>query len=157
MHELGQVFGHALGQRGNQCPEACLSRLTAFIDAILHLIFNGLNLDWRVDESRWPDNLFGKHAARLFHFPTAGCCRNAHRLWAHNVPFVETQRPVVDAGRQAETIFGERQLAPMVTLCHRADLRHRLVAFVDEQQCIFRQIFKQGGWRFTRQAASQKA
>ena len=63
MHELGQVFGHALGQRGDQCPETCLSGLAAFIDAILHLILNGLDLDRWVDKPRGPDNLFGKYAA----------------------------------------------------------------------------------------------
>ena len=45
----------------------------------------------------------------------------------------------------------------MVTLGHRADLRHGLMAFVDKQQRIFGQIFKQSGGRLPGQAARQKA
>ena len=153
MHELGQVLRHALGQRGDQRAESRLRRFAAFVYAILHLVFDRLDFNWRVDQSRWTNDLFGKDAARLLHFPPARRCRNAHRLWAHNVPFVETQWPVIDARRQAETIFGQGQLSPMVALGHCTDLRHRLVAFVNEQKRIVGQIFKQG-WRWlTRQAA----
>ena len=156
MHELGQVFRHAFGEGGDQGAEARFSRFAAFVNAVLHLIFNGFNLNRRVDQASGANDLFGKYTAGLFHFPSAGCRRNAHGLRAHNVPFVKAQRPVVDARRQAKPIFGQRQLSPVVTLGHRADLRHRLVTFIDKQQRIIRQIFKQGRWWLTRQAASQK-
>ena len=59
--------------------------------------------------------------------------------------------------RQAEAIFGERDLAAMVAARHRADLRHRLVALVDEQQGVFGQIFEQGRRRLAGQAAGEEA
>ena len=86
-----------------------------------------------------------------------GRCRDEHRLGPHRVPFVEPQRPVVDAARQAETIFGERDLAAVIALRHRADLRHGLVALIDEQQCVLGQIFEQCRRRLARQAARQEA
>src|SRR5271166_6035592 len=70
-----------------------------------------------------------------------------HRLRAHRLPFLEAQRPVVEAGRQAEAIFGERRLAPEVAAIHRADLRQGDVRFVGEDQRIVGQIFEQG-WRW---------
>ena len=45
----------------------------------------------------------------------------------------------------------------MISARHRADLRHGLVAFIDEQQRVFGQILKQRGRRFTRQTPSEEA
>ena len=157
MHELGQVLCHSFRQRGDQCAEAGLCRFPAFVDAILHLVFDRFDLNRRIDQSRWTNDLFGKDAARLLHLPPAGRCRNAHRLWAHDIPFVKAQWPVVDARGQAETIFGQGQLTPVVALGHCADLRYRLMAFVNEQKRIVWQIFKQGRWRFPGQAPREKA
>src|SRR3546814_10777895 len=61
------------------------------------------------------------------------------------------------AARQAEAIFGERDLAAMVALRHRADLRDRLVTLVDEEQGIVGQIFEQGRRRLARKAAGEEA
>src|SRR3546814_16727335 len=78
-------------------------------------------------------------------------------LWReHRIPFVEPQRPVVDAARQPEAVFGERDLPPVVAPRHRADLRHGLVAFIDEQQRILRQIFEQGRRRLAGQTAGEE-
>ena len=48
-------------------------------------------------------------------------------------------------------------LAAMVAARHRADLRHRLVALVDEQQGVFGQVFEQGRRRLAGQAAGEEA
>src|SRR3546814_11805577 len=68
---------------------------------------------------------------------------------------LKAEGAVVDAARQAEAIFGERDLAAMVALRHRADLRDRLMAFVDEEQGIVGQIFEQGRRRLAGQAAGR--
>jgi hypothetical protein len=57
-------------------------------------------------------------------------------LRAHGVPFLEAQRPVVDAGRQAEAVFGQRRLAVEVAAEHAADLRDGDVALVDEDEAL---------------------
>ena len=46
-------------------------------------------------------------------------------------------------------MFGQGELAVKVTLEHAADLGHGNVAFIDKQQGIFGQIFKQGRRRIT--------
>ncbi len=59
--------------------------------------------------------------------------------------------------RQPEAIFGERDLAAVVAARHRADLRHRLVALVDEEEGVLGQIFEQGRRRLAGQAAGEEA
>ena len=81
-------------------------------------------------------------AAGALQFPFARRGGNEHALRSQAIPFAEAQRPVVDAGRQAESVFRQRGLATEVATEHAADLWHRHMAFVDEQQCIIRQVFK---------------
>jgi hypothetical protein len=63
VHELGQVLGHALCQRGNKRAVAHRRGLAAFVDAVLHLVFDRLHLHRRVDQAGWADDLLGKDAA----------------------------------------------------------------------------------------------
>jgi hypothetical protein len=108
-----------------------------------HLILDRADLDRRVDQAGGADDLLGEDAAGLLHLPRAGRGRDGDRLRAHRVPLLEAQRAVVDAGRQAEAVFGQRRLAAEVAAIHAADLRHGDVAFVDEEQRVVGQIFEQ--------------
>ena len=157
MHELGQILGHALGQRGDERTVARFRRLACFDDQILHLFLDRLDLDRRIDQPGRADHLFGEHAAGLLHLPRTRCRRDVGGLRAHRVPFVEPQRTVVDRAGQAETIFGQRQLAAVIAARHAVDLADRLVAFIDEQQRVFRQIFEQGRRWLARHAAGEEA
>jgi hypothetical protein len=85
----------------------------------------GADLDRRVDQPGGADHLFGEDAAGLLHLPVAGGGRDGDGLRAHRVPFLEAQRPVVEAGRQPEAVFGQRRLAAEVAAVHAADLRDR--------------------------------
>ena len=157
MHELGQVLGHPLGQRGHQRAIALGRRLAAFVDAVLHLVFHRADRHRRVDQAGRADHLLGKDPARLLHFPAARGGGNGHGLRPHRIPLVKAQRAVVDAAGQAKAIFGQGQLAAVVPARHRPDLRHGLVAFVHEQQGIVGQVFKQRRRRLARQTPGQKA
>ena len=79
------------------------------------------------------------------------------RLRPHGLPFLEAQRAVVEAGGQAEAVFGQRRLAAEVAPVHGADLRHRDVALVDEDQRVVGQVFEQGGRRLAGAAAREVA
>ena len=115
------------------------------------------DLDRRIDEAGRTNDLLDEDAAGLLHLPGAGRRRDVHRLRPHGVPFLEAQRPVVDAGGQAEAVFGERRLATKVAAKHAADLRHGDVAFVDEDERIVGQIFEQGRRRLAGLAAGEIA
>ena len=78
-------------------------------------------------------------------------------LRPHRVPFLEAQRPVVHAGGQAEAVFGQRRLAPVVAAIHAADLRDGDMALVDEDERVVGQIFEQGRRRLAGPAAGEIA
>ena len=73
--------------------------------------------------------------------------RNINCLRPESFPFFKFEWPVIHAGRQAEAMFRQGGFACPVTFVHGADLRHGDVAFIDKQQCVFRQIFEQGWGR----------
>src|SRR3546814_15991695 len=77
----------------------------------------------------------------------AGGSRHADRLRPHHVPFIEAQGAIVDAAWQAETIFSERNLSPMVTARHSTDLRNGLMALVNKEHRVFGKILEHGGDR----------
>src|SRR3546814_6986365 len=72
-------------------------------------------------------------------------------------PFVESQRSVVNGVRQTKAIFGQRQLAAVVAARHAVHLADGDMAFIDEQQRIFGQIFEQRRRRPARQASGEEA
>ena len=154
---FGQILGHPLGQRRHQGAIALRRDLFRFVDQIVDLVLDRLDLDRRVDQPGRTDDLLGEHPAGRLHLPRPRGRRDERRLRPHRVPLVEPQRPVVDAARQAEAIFRQRDLAPVIALRHRPDLRHRLMALINEQQRIVGQIFEQGRRRLARQSAGQEA
>jgi hypothetical protein len=66
--------------------------------------------------------------------------RDEHRLRQQSLEFVEPKRPVIERRRQPKAIVDEIFLARTIAAIHSAGLRHRDVTFVDEHQCIARQI-----------------
>ena len=94
----------------------------------------------------------------LLHLPAAGRSRNADGVagaWRSHSS--KLQRAVVHAGRQAETIFGQRRLAAEVTAIHAADLRDCHMALINKDQRVVGDVFEQGGRRFAGLAAGQIA
>src|SRR3546814_3723839 len=79
------------------------------------------------------------------------------RLRAHLLPFLELQRPVVDAGRQAEAVLGERRLARVVAAEHAVELADGDVALVDEEEGVVRQVLEEGRRRIARLASGKVA
>ena len=157
MHVFGQVFGHALGQGGDQRAQAALRHAAHLIQQVIHLHLHGADFDLRIDKARGADHLFGKDAARLLQLPRRRGGRDEDRLRAHRIPFLELQRAVVHAGRQAEPVFGQGELAPVVALVHAADLRDRDMGFIGKNDGIVGDEFEQGWRRFPRRAPGQIA
>ena len=120
-------------------------------------MLDGAHFHRRIDQAGGPDHLLGEDAAGAPELPGAGRRRDIDRLRAHRVPFLEFQRPVVDAGGQPEAIFGERRLAPEVALIHGAQLRNGDVGFVDEDDGFVGQIFEQGRRRLAGAAPREPA
>ena len=87
VHELGQVLGHPLGQRGDERAIAHLRGLAALDDAVLHLVLDRLDLDRRVDQPGRADDLLGEHAAGLRPAPRG-------RAWPRRRKSAGASRPI---------------------------------------------------------------
>ena len=152
IHIFGQRLGHLLGQGGDQHPLALGRRLAAFGDDVVDLGGGRPHDAVRVGQAGGAHHLFGKDAAGALHLPGAGGGRDKDGLRAESLPLLEFQRPVIHAARQPEAIFRQRALAREVAFEHGPDLRHGDVAFIDDQQRVFRQIFEQRRRRLARPA-----
>ncbi len=136
------------GKGGYQNPFAFENGFAAFFHQVVNLVFNRTNNAYRVGQTGRTDNLFNKNSLALFHFPVAGRSGNEDCLRPHPVPFFQLEGAIVETGRQPPSIFGKGALAIAVTAVHAADLRYRDVAFVNKQQSVRRQVFKQSRRRF---------
>ena len=153
---FGQVLGHPLGQRRHQRPIPLARGLLRFVDEIVDLVLDRLDL-------------------------TGGSIRPVGRITcSENTPpvsFISYGPGVADTkivwGRinshsakrkgRLSMQLGRRKpysasviLRAVIAARHRADLRHRLVAFVDEQQRVVGKIFEQGRRRLARQPAGEE-
>ncbi len=154
---LRQVLGHALGERGDQYALAALAAVAAFGQQVVDLVLDRADDADRVDQAGRADHLLDEHAAGALELPGRRRGRDEDRLRPHHVPLLELERAVVDAGRQAEAELGERALALVVALVHAADLRHRDVALVDEQDRVLGDVLEQGRRRLAGCPAGQVA
>ncbi len=157
VHVFGEVLRHLLGQRGDEGAEALPGDVAAFGDQVVDLVLDRPYFDRWVDQSGRADHLLGEDAAGALHLPRAGRGADIDGGRAHRVPFLEFQRPVVDAGGQAEAEFGQRVFAAVIAFVHRADLRHRHMAFVGEHQRVVGDVFEQGRRRLAGLASRQPA
>ncbi len=159
MHEFGQVLGHPLGQRGDQRAVALWPRsLRHSSTQVVDLVLDRLDLDRRVDEAGRADHLLAEHAAGLLHLPRRPASPRRStvcgRIASHSLK--RSGRLSMQLGRRkpysASVIL--RRWSP---LRHRADLRHGLVALVDEQRAHSRADIRTGRRRLARQAPGQEA
>ena len=130
---LGEVLGHALGQRRDQ---HALAALHAHLDLRQHVVdlrAHRPQLDLRVDEPGRAHELLDDLSGAL-QLVRPGRRRDEDHLRRELLPLVEAQRPVVERRRQAEAVLDQRLLARAIAAVHRADLRDRLVTLVDDQQ-----------------------
>ena len=107
VHVFGEVFRHLLGQGGDQGAIARLGDEMTFGDQVVDLRLHRADFDGGINKPGGADHLFGEDAAGALQLPVARRGADIDRLGPHRVPFLELQRAVVDAGRQAEAVFGQ--------------------------------------------------
>ncbi len=94
---FGKVFGHALGQGGDEHAHAARRDGFDFAEQIVHLLFGRTNYAGWIDQPRRADHLLDEGAARALHFPAAGRRRHEYGVRAHRFPFLEFQGTVIGA------------------------------------------------------------
>ena len=111
---------------------------------VVNLAFHRPHFDWRIDQTRRPDDLLHHHTRRFGELIWPRRSRDVDHLVHAMFEFFKRERSVVEGRRQAEPVFDERFLARAIAVVHAMQLRHGLVRFVDEHQVIARKIIQQG-------------
>ena len=150
-----KILGHALGQRGHEHAGAFRDGRAAFREQIIDLALHRPHVRHRVDQAGRPDDLLGEHARRALHLPGPRRRADEHGQRPEPLPLLELERAVVDAGRKPEAELGQDGFPRVVAALHAADLRHRDVALVHDQQRVLGQVFEQRRRRIARPAARQ--
>ena len=154
---LGQVLGHALGERRDQHALALRGAHADLREQVVHLALHRAHLDPGVDQAGGADHLLDHHAARLLQLVGPGRRRDVDHLAEPLLELLEAERPVVERRGQAEAVLDERLLALLVAVVHPAHLRDRLVRLVDHHQHVLRQVVEQRRRRLAGLAAGEVA
>ncbi len=152
---LREVLRHALGQRRDEHALAPGRDLANLAQQVVDLPGDRPHVDDRIDQSGRPDDLLDDDAAGLPQLVGTG--RGAHEddLPDACLPLLEVQRPVVERRRQPESVFDEHFLARPIAVVHPAHLRHGLMALVDDDHRVGRQVVEQRRRRLAGDAAGQ--
>src|SRR5690606_19422571 len=114
----------------------------ALLDEIRHLSGRRPHLDLRVEEARWAVDQLDDLAARLVKLVVARRRAHEDRSLDDLLPLVESHRPVVERGRQAEAMFDEGLLARAIAVVHAADLRNRDMRLVHDDEEIVGKVIE---------------
>ena len=154
---FGKIFGHALGQGGDQNALVQLHAPADFMQQVVHLAFDGTHVDLRIDQASGPDDLLDNHAGRLGELIGPGRGGDIEHLVHAILELFKSERTIVHRAGQAEAIIHQHLFARAVAMIHALQLRDGLVAFVQEQQMIVGEIIEQCRRRFARQASGKMA
>ena len=109
---LGQRLGHLLGERRHQHALALLRAVAAFRHEVVDLVLDRPDDADGIDEAGRAHHLLDEDAAGAAPSPTGPGVAETQIVWPRiRVPFLEFERPVVDAGGQAEAVLGEHRFA----------------------------------------------
>ena len=144
---VGQLLGHALGQRGDQHPLVLGHPRGDFRQQIVHLAGHRADFHFRVHQAGGAHQLLD-HLAGVAGFVVGrgGGDKNALRHFVFE--FFKFQRPVVQRRRQAKAVFHQIFFARAVAFVHAANLADGDVRFVDDHQRVFGQVINQRRRRF---------
>ena len=131
--------------------------LANLLEQVVDLPLDRPHFDRRIHQARRPDHLLDDHAAGLVQLVRTGRGRDVDQLRHARFPLLEVQRPVVERRRQPEPVVDEHFLARSIAGKHPAHLRHGLMAFVDDDQRVARQVVEQRRRRLAGAAAGQMA
>ena len=144
--EVGQILGHALGERGHKHALRHRHPGLDLAQQVVDLGARRQHLHLRIHQTRGTHHLL-HHVVRMLALIGGRRGGHEHALAHARFKFLQLQRPVIQRRRQAESILDQRFLARPVAAIHGAQLPDGDVAFIDEHQRIAGQIVDQCGRR----------
>ena len=136
---VGQVLGHALGQRGHQHALLAGNALANLVLKIVNLASDRTHIDLGIEQTGRTDDLLC-HTAGMLTLVFARRGRNIDKLGYPCLKLIETKRAVIERRGQAKTVFHQRHLTRAVTFVHAANLRHRHMALIDDAEHILGKV-----------------
>ena len=151
---IGQLLGHALGQRGDQHPLVLVNADADLLQHVVDLAGGRAHLHLGVDQSGGAHQLLHYLAGMVF-FPLARGGGHKHGLAHLGLELFKLERPVVQRAGQPKAVTDQRGLARAVAVVHAAKLTNQHVGLVQEHHRVFGQVIGQRGGRRTGRRASQ--
>ena len=154
--EVGEFFGHALGEGGYDAALAAVDAQLYLVEQVVNLAVGGLDLDDGVGEAGGPDDLLD-HLLGVFVFVGAGGGGDVDYLVDGALEFAEVEGAIVEGRGQAKAVFDQDLLAGAVAVVHGADLGQRHVGLVYEEQVVFGEVVHEGVGRAALVASAEVA
>ena len=136
---VGEVLGHALGERGDKHALMAGGADLYLVQQIIDLTAHGAHVDLGIEQAGGANDLLHVVLAHA-QLVVARRGRDVDELRDARLELVEAKRAVVQGGRQAETVLDQRDLARAVALVHAADLRHGDVALIDDANHVLGEV-----------------
>ena len=153
----GQVLRHPLRQSRHEDPLALFRPLADLAEEVVHLVGYRLHNNLRIHETRGPDDLLHDLPRRLAQLVGRRCRRNVDPLVLEGRELIETERPVVEGGGEAEAVVDQGLLSRPIAPVHRIELGNGGMALIDEDEGVLGQVFHQRRRRLTRFPAREMA
>jgi hypothetical protein len=153
----GEVFGHALGEGGDEDALIFFGAVTDFGEEVVDLALDGANFYYRVDEAGGADDLFDDYSCGFGEFVRAGSGGDVDDLAGAGFELFEAKGAVVHCGWEAEAVVYEVLFAAAVAVPHAVELRDGDVGLVDEEEVVLGEVVEERGWGFAGEAAGEVA
>src|SRR5262249_48717234 len=140
---FGKIFGHALGERGDQDALAFFDAIADLVQQVVNLSLDRADFHFRIHQSGGPDDLLHNHARRFRQLIWPGRGRDINYLIYAFLELLEFQGTVVERRGQAEAVLDQVLFARAVAVPHAVQLRNGLVRLVDEHDEVARNVIEQ--------------
>ena len=140
---LGELLGHALGERGDEHAFASLDRDLYLMLEVIDLMECGAHLDGWIEKARGADELLDDDAFTLGELIFGRRRADIEDAWGEVVELLELQRSIVQRSGQAEAVLHEARLTRAVTTIHRMDLWYGHVALVDDEEEVAGEVVEE--------------
>src|SRR5215831_20167978 len=110
------------------------------MEQIVNLAFNWPDVDNGIDQTCWPDNLLDHDSAGLRELIRSWGSRDVDDLVQSPFKLFKLQRPIIQRRGQSKSVVDQILLARAVSRVHSPHLGNALVAFINEDEMVLRQI-----------------
>ena len=140
---VGEFFGHALGEGGDQGALVTLDAQLYLLDEVIDLALGGSDRDLGVEQAGGANDLLGDDALAALELIVGGRGAHIDGLARDGFELLEAQGAVIDSGLEPEAVVHKVDFARLVAAVHGAHLGHGDVALVDDGEEVLGQVVEQ--------------